>query len=109
MHRSGYMAFKAPALLFANGIHPKFVQTLFVQANISVTMDLYSHWVPSIENQFVAAIEDAFRRTSKSQAGATRSVPRSLRGLRYGCSKLGWDVSRPLSLSSVFYLQMVTF
>ena len=63
MHRSGYMAFKAPALLFTKGVHPTFVQTLFVQANISVTMDLYNHWVPSIENQFAAAIEDAFRRT----------------------------------------------
>ena len=109
MHRSGYMAFNAPALLFAKGVHPKFVQTLFAQANISVTMDLYSHWACAMGNQDATAIEDAFRRHRNLRRGQRDRCLVAYRRLRYGCSKLGQDVSRPVPLSCIFYLQTGIF
>jgi integrase len=44
-------------LLLSEGVHPKFVQELLGHANISITLDTYSHVLPSMGDQTVAAME----------------------------------------------------
>ena len=46
-------------LLLAKGVHPKFVQELLGHATISITLDTYSHVLPGMGNQTVAAMEEA--------------------------------------------------
>jgi integrase len=42
------------------GVHPKYVQELLGHANISITLDTYSHVIPGMGNQTVAAMEEVF-------------------------------------------------
>jgi integrase len=44
-------------LLLSEGVHSKFVQELLGHANISITLDTYSHVLPSMGDQTVAAME----------------------------------------------------
>lgn len=46
-------------LLLSRGVHPKFVQELLGHANISVTLDAYSHVLPSMSDQTASAMEGA--------------------------------------------------
>lgn len=46
-------------VLLSRGVHPKFVQELLGHANISITLDTYSHVLPSMGNQTAAAMEEA--------------------------------------------------
>ena len=46
-------------LLLAKGVHPKFVQTALGHASIQPTLDTYSHWMPSLDRDSGAAIDDA--------------------------------------------------
>jgi integrase len=45
-------------LLLIKGVHPKFVQELLGHATISITLDTYSHVIPSIGDQTITAMED---------------------------------------------------
>jgi len=45
-------------LLFSKGIHPKYVQELLGHANVSITLDTYSHAIPGMGNQTAKAMED---------------------------------------------------
>lgn len=47
-------------LLPSRGVHPKFVQELLGHANISITLDTYSHVIPGMGNQTVAAMDEVF-------------------------------------------------
>jgi integrase len=47
-------------LLLIMGVHPKYVQELLGHATISITLDTYSHVIPGMGNQTVAAMEEIF-------------------------------------------------
>jgi integrase len=42
------------------GVRPKIVQELLGHANISITLDTYSHVIPGMGNQTVDAMEEIF-------------------------------------------------
>ena len=46
-------------LLLSRGVHPKFVQELLGHATIAITLDTYSHVVPSMGDATAKAMEDA--------------------------------------------------
>ena len=46
-------------LLLGSGVHPKFVQELLGHATIAMTLDTYSHFVPSMGDQTARAMEAA--------------------------------------------------
>ena len=46
-------------LLFSHNVHPKEVQELLGHANISITLDTYSHVIPGMRDRAARAMEDA--------------------------------------------------
>jgi integrase len=46
-------------LLFSQGANPKRVQELLGHSSIAMTMDRYTHWIPSMGEQTAAAMEAA--------------------------------------------------
>jgi integrase len=46
-------------LLLGRGVHPKLVQELLGHSSIAMTLDRYSHWIPSMGEQTAAAMEAA--------------------------------------------------
>jgi integrase len=46
-------------LLLGKGVHPKFVQELLGHANIAITLDTYSHVIPSMGDATARAMENA--------------------------------------------------
>ena len=46
-------------LLLGRGVHPKFVQELLGHATIAMTLDTYSHYLPSTGDQAAGAMGDA--------------------------------------------------
>ena len=46
-------------LLLGKGVHPKFVQELLGHDNIAITLDTYSHVIPSMGDATARAMEDA--------------------------------------------------
>jgi integrase len=46
-------------LLLSRGVHPKFVQELLGHATIAITLDTYSHIMPSMGDATARAMEDA--------------------------------------------------
>jgi len=46
-------------LLLGRGVHPKFVQELLGHANVSITLDTYSHVLPSMGDQTALAMDAA--------------------------------------------------
>ncbi len=46
-------------LLLCEGVHPKLVQELLGHANISITLDTYSHVLPGMGDQTATAMESA--------------------------------------------------
>jgi integrase len=46
-------------LLLGRGVHPKFVQELLGHATIAITLDTYSHYLPSMGDQASGAMGDA--------------------------------------------------
>jgi len=46
-------------LLLAKGTHPKFVQELLGHATVAVTLDTYSHVIPSMGDQTAHAMQNA--------------------------------------------------
>ena len=46
-------------LLLLRGVHPWFVQELLGHATIAMTLDTYSHFLPSMGDQTVRAMEAA--------------------------------------------------
>src|SRR5215204_5114261 len=54
------LRYTCATLLLIKGVHPKYVQELLGHANISITLDTYSHVIPGMGNQTVAAMEEIF-------------------------------------------------
>ena len=46
-------------LLLSRGTHPKYVQQLLGHASIQLTLDRYSHWMPSMGKHTASAMDDA--------------------------------------------------
>jgi integrase len=46
-------------LLLSRGVHPKFVQELLGHSSLAMTLDRYSHWIPSMGDQTARAMEAA--------------------------------------------------
>jgi integrase len=51
----------AASLLLAMGIHPKVVQELLGHSTISMTMDIYSHVIPSLQREAVEKLSALFQ------------------------------------------------
>ncbi len=49
----------AATLLLSRGVHPKLVQELLGHSSIAMTLDRYSHFVPSMGEQTATAMEEA--------------------------------------------------
>jgi integrase len=49
----------AATLLLSRNVHPKVVQELLGHANISITLDTYSHVLPAMQDGAAAAMQDA--------------------------------------------------
>jgi integrase len=47
------------ALLLSKNVNPKIVQEMLGHANISQTMDIYSHVLPNMQDEATAAMERA--------------------------------------------------
>jgi integrase len=45
--------------VLGKGVHPKFVQELLGYSNIAITLDTYSHVIPSMGDATARAMEDA--------------------------------------------------
>ena len=54
------LRYTCATLLLIKGVHPKYVQELLGHANISITLDTYSHVIPGMGNQTVDAMEEIF-------------------------------------------------
>jgi integrase len=51
----------AATMLLGMGIHPKVVQELLGQNQISMTMDIYSHVPPTMQNEAMSKMNDALQ------------------------------------------------
>jgi integrase len=54
-------------LLLSKNTHPKFVQELLGHATIAITLDTYSHVVPSMGDRAARAMEDALEEQDSHQ------------------------------------------
>lgn len=50
----------AATLLMGMGVHPKIVQEILGHSNISITMDLYSHVLPTMQKEAIDTLNSAF-------------------------------------------------
>jgi integrase len=50
----------AATLLLTKGVHPKGVQEMLGHSSISITLDMYSHVLPTMQEKAVEAMEDIF-------------------------------------------------
>jgi integrase len=50
----------AATLLLTKGVHPKVVQEMLGHSSISITLDMYSHVLPTMQEKAVEAMEDIF-------------------------------------------------
>jgi len=51
----------AATILLGMGVHPKVVQELLGHSNISTTMDIYSHVLPSMQQEAMSKLDDLFK------------------------------------------------
>src|SRR5207302_10401706 len=52
----------AATLLLSLGVHPKVVQELLGHTQISMTMDIYSHVLPGMQQEAMGRLDDALKR-----------------------------------------------
>jgi integrase len=55
----------AATIMLAMGIHPKVVQEILGHSSISITMDLYSHVLPSVQHEAAGKVDDVLRGSLK--------------------------------------------
>jgi integrase len=55
-------------LLLASGVHPKIASERLGHSNIAITLDLYSHVMPGMQEDAVAKVDAAFRTATKKPA-----------------------------------------
>jgi hypothetical protein len=66
-------------LLLSRGTHPKYVQQLLGHASMQLTLDRYSHWMPSMGKHTASAMDDALEDSDdapENEKEATWSVER---------------------------------
>ena len=51
----------AATILMAAGVHPKVVQERLGHSTITMTMDIYSHVLPSMQQDVADKIDDMFK------------------------------------------------
>ena len=51
----------AATILLSMGVHPKVVQELLGHSNISMTIDIYSHVLPSMQQEAMGKMDDLFK------------------------------------------------
>jgi len=56
----------AATLLLSEGVHPKIVQERLGHSQISVTLDTYSHVLPTMQRDAASKLDAVFDRTKKS-------------------------------------------
>lgn len=56
----------AATILLGMGVHPKIVQELLGHSNISTTMDIYSHVLPSMQKEAMGKLDTLFGKQSSS-------------------------------------------
>jgi integrase len=59
----------AATLLLSLGVHPKVVQELLGHTQISVTMDIYSHVLPSMQQDAVSRLNSLLLRREEGPVG----------------------------------------
>lgn len=47
-------------LLLTKGVRPKIVQEMLGHSSITITLDIYSHVLPNMQERAVSAMEDIF-------------------------------------------------
>ena len=65
----------AATLLLSLGIHPKVVQELLGHTQISMTMDIYSHVLPSMQQDAVSKLNTLLKRREEDHVGKDRESP----------------------------------
>jgi integrase len=55
-------------LLLSRGVHPKFVQHLAGHASIQLTLDRYSHWMPTMGKHTASAMDKALDEADREDA-----------------------------------------
>jgi integrase len=63
----------AATLLCSQGVHPKVVQERLGHAQISLTLDTYSHVLPSMQKEAARKLDDLFRRSAAQRQGQRHS------------------------------------
>jgi integrase len=56
----------AATLLLSVGVHPKVVQEILGHSQISITMDVYSHVLPGMQQEAMSRLNDAIREGTTS-------------------------------------------
>ena len=56
----------AATLLLSVGVHPKVVQEILGHSQISITMDVYSHVLPGMQQEAMSRLNDALREGTTS-------------------------------------------
>ncbi|WP_420799261.1 tyrosine-type recombinase/integrase [Ktedonospora formicarum] len=51
----------AATILLAKGVHPKIVQELLGHASIAITMNIYSHVMPSLQKEVAGLMDNIFK------------------------------------------------
>ena len=59
-------------LLLVQGIQPKVVQELLGHSNVGITLDTYSHVLPSMGEAAAEAMENALSTSNKTSSGPRR-------------------------------------
>jgi Phage integrase family len=93
----------AATLLLTEGVHPKVVQELLGHSNISMTMDVYSHVLPSMQQDAISRLNTALGKTCRRWKERCASVsdlvpvnwvfPRKQKRLKPLLALLEWDYS----------------
>lgn len=66
----------AATLLFAAGVHPKVVQEILGHTQISMTMDIYSHVIPGMQEDAMNKLNESLKREDDNDDGfASAGVP----------------------------------
>ncbi|HTI14314.1 MAG TPA: tyrosine-type recombinase/integrase [Dictyobacter sp.] len=55
------LQYSAATILLSTNVHPKVVQELLGHSSITITMDLYSHILPSMQQEVIEKWDDAFK------------------------------------------------
>ncbi|HWF57066.1 MAG TPA: site-specific integrase [Candidatus Dormibacteraeota bacterium] len=64
----------AATLMLANGVHPKIVSEMLGHSTTAITLDLYSHVSPHMQQTAAATIDDALLTHGLSSTGPTRTL-----------------------------------